>query len=179
MASTHTRLWISAWFVVSTLLVFWDAGYCLARPRSFPGGDLAWIWPGYDYYGTVDLIYGTKAYADNDGFTSGQAALNLVENGVNIAYLYLAHVQQSPLAPLIGLIGVTMTFWKTVLYWAQEYYCGGCMIGHNSWFTLIAWWIFPNGAWLVVPGIIAYIFGSDIARSLKTQQVIENVRKVD
>ena len=64
---------------------------------------------------------------------------------MNIAYLYLAHVAGSPAAPLLGFASATMTLSKTVLYWLQEYYCGGCAVGHNDLQTLVVYWIIPNG----------------------------------
>ena len=73
------------------------------------------------------------------------AALNIVENFMNIGYLYLAHVAGSPAAPLLGFASAVMTLSKTVLYWLQEYYCGGCAVGHNDLQTLIVYWIIPNG----------------------------------
>ena len=73
------------------------------------------------------------------------AALNVVENFMNIGYLYLAHVAKSPVAPLLGFMSATMTLSKTVLYWLQEYYCGGCAVGHNDFKTLLVYWIIPNG----------------------------------
>ena len=73
------------------------------------------------------------------------ALLNLVETFFNLAYVYRAYVSQSPAAPLLGFSAAVMTLSKTVLYWAQEYYCGGCSIGHNTWKDLIAYWIIPNG----------------------------------
>ena len=73
------------------------------------------------------------------------AFLNIVENFMNIFYLYLAHVQDSPLAPLLGFASVVMTLSKTVLYWLQEYYCGLCSVGHNDLYTLVVYWVIPNG----------------------------------
>lgn len=64
---------------------------------------------------------------------------------MNIAYLYLAHVIGSPIAPLLGFTSAVMTLWKTILYWAQEYYCNGCSVGHNTLSDLIIYWIIPNG----------------------------------
>lgn len=64
---------------------------------------------------------------------------------MNIGYLYLAHVAGSPAAPLLGFASAVMTLSKTVLYWLQEYYCGGCAVGHNDLQTLIVYWIIPNG----------------------------------
>ena len=64
---------------------------------------------------------------------------------MNIGYLFLAHVKDSPVAPLLGFASVVMTLSKTVLYWLQEYYCGGCSVGHNDFYTLFVYWIIPNG----------------------------------
>ncbi|KZO92352.1 hypothetical protein CALVIDRAFT_308597 [Calocera viscosa TUFC12733] len=178
MAPTY-RLWMSLWFIISTALVFWDAGYCLLRPRSMEGGDLNWIWTPYNLYANIDYIYGWPAFNAGEGFTSAQSLLNLVENFINLAYLYSAHIDKSPVAPLIGFTGVVMTFSKTVLYWAQEYYCGYCKIGHNTAKDIIVLWVIPNGAWLLVPGIIIGVLGTDIATSLRTQKTVEDVRKMD
>jgi hypothetical protein len=71
--------------------------------------------------------------------------MNLVENALNIVYLYLAHVAESPIAPLVGYTAVHLTVGKTMLYWLQEYYCGFCAIGHNKLSNIIVFWVFPNG----------------------------------
>jgi len=73
------------------------------------------------------------------------ALLNVIETLFNLFYVYLAHISQSPVAPLVGFASATMTLAKTILYWAQEYFCGGCAIGHNSMSDLIVYWIIPNG----------------------------------
>lgn len=73
------------------------------------------------------------------------AVMNIFENFMNIAYLYLTHVQGSSFAPLLGFTSAVMTLWKTILYWAQEYYCGGCSIGHNTVPDLLLYWVLPNG----------------------------------
>lgn len=110
-------------------------------------------------------MYGLKAIEENNGFTNAQctyiaylytharyahhprtpAALNIVENFMNIGYLYLTHVSGSSFAPLLGFASATMTLSKTVLYWLQEYYCGGCAVGHNDFKTLFVYWVIPNG----------------------------------
>lgn len=79
------------------------------------------------------------------------AFLNLIESFLNFLYLYKAHVAPSPIAPLIGLVSATMTLAKTTLYWAQEYFCNYCAIGHNNLFDLIALWIIPNGYYNISP----------------------------
>lgn len=73
------------------------------------------------------------------------ALLNVVETLLNILYLFQAHVVASPAAPLIGFASAVMTLSKTVLYWAQEYYCNGCSVGHNNIYDLVVFWIIPNG----------------------------------
>lgn len=115
------------------------------------------------------------------------ALLNLVENCMNIYYLYLAHVSRSSAAPLLGFASVVMTLSKTVLYWAQEYYCGYCSVGHNDFKTLVLLWIIPNGCvhklcsgggkrvltgsmyrlWIVVPSLIVYQLGKDLVGALR------------
>ena len=73
------------------------------------------------------------------------AFLNLIENFLNFLFIYKTHFAPSPTAPLIGLIAATMTLSKTVLYWAQEYFCNYCAVGHNNLFDLIVLWMIPNG----------------------------------
>ncbi|KAI0646252.1 hypothetical protein C8Q79DRAFT_1000637 [Trametes meyenii] len=162
---THT--WVSLWFALTIPVIFWDAGYCFFRPRSMLGGDLHWIWKPYALYQEIDYVYGVRAYENGDGFTNAQSALNIVENFMNIAYLYLAHVAGSPVAPLLGFASAVMTLSKTVLYWLQEYYCGGCAVGHNDLQTLIVYWIIPNGLWLLVPSFIIWQLAKDINAALR------------
>ncbi|EJD45575.1 hypothetical protein AURDEDRAFT_114131 [Auricularia subglabra TFB-10046 SS5] len=158
--------WVSAWFLLSAPVIFWDAGYCLMRPRSMRGGDLHWIWKPYSIYQDVDLVYGLKALEENNGFTSAQSFMNLIETALNLLYVYKTHVDPSPAASIIGLSSAVMTLSKTVLYWAQEYYCNYCAVGHNTVVDLIFLWIIPNGVWLVVPTFVIIRLGKDIARSL-------------
>ncbi|KZW00855.1 hypothetical protein EXIGLDRAFT_603719 [Exidia glandulosa HHB12029] len=158
--------WITAWFVASAPVIFWDAGYCLMRPRSMRGGDLHWIWKPYSLYQDVDLVYGVKALEENNGFTSAQSAMNLIETFLNLYYVYLTHVSPSPYAPVVGISSAVMTLSKTVLYWLVEYYCNYCAVGHNNVVDLITLWIIPNGIWLIVPTLVIIRLGKDIARSL-------------
>ncbi|KAJ7444563.1 hypothetical protein B0H11DRAFT_1747176 [Mycena galericulata] len=161
---THT--WISLWFLLTAPVIFWDVGYCFMRPRSMEGGDLHWIWAPYSIYQNVDLVYGVETLKRGDGFTNAQSLLNVVETLLNIWYLYAAHVTAWPPAPLIGFTAAAMTLSKTVLYWAQEYYCNYCAVGHNSLEDLIKYWIIPNGFWLLVPSLILVQLGRDLAADL-------------
>ncbi|KAI9435841.1 hypothetical protein H4582DRAFT_2168443 [Lactarius indigo] len=162
----NTYTWISAWFLLSTPVVLWDAFYCLMRPRSMVGGDLHWIWEPYGLYQEIDYIYGIKALQENDGFTNAQSFLNLIETALNLLYVYLAHVAKYPAASLVGFASATMTLSKTVLYWAQEYYCNYCATGHNDLKTWIVYYIIPSGFWIVVPTLIVFKLGKDISSSI-------------
>ena len=64
---------------------------------------------------------------------------------MNVTYLYLAHVAKWPPAAMLGFGVALMTLSKTILYWAQEYFCNYCAVGHNNTSDLILLWIIPNG----------------------------------
>ncbi|KAF8259085.1 hypothetical protein EI94DRAFT_1752476, partial [Lactarius quietus] len=162
----NTYTWISAWFLLTVPVILWDASYCLMRPRSMVGGDLHWIWKPYALYQEIDYVYGIKALQENSGFPSAQSFLNLIETALNVFYVYLAHVAKYPAASLVGFASATMTLSKTVLYAAQEYYCNFCATGHNDLKTLIVYYIIPNGFWIVVPSLIVFKLGKDIASSM-------------
>lgn len=69
-------------------------------------------------------------------------------------------------AVLLGFSTASLTFFKTVLYWAIELLSGFDNIGHNDWSTLIFMWIVPNGAWLIFPSYIMYVLGAEILQGL-------------
>ncbi|KAK1235796.1 hypothetical protein PQX77_000969 [Marasmius sp. AFHP31] len=161
-----TYTWISLWFLITIPVIFWDVGFCFMRPRSFEGGDMHWYWTPYSIYQNVDLVYGVEAYKRGDGFANAQSLLNVIETLLNALYLYAAHVTAWPPATLIGFTSASLTLAKTVLYWAQEYYCSYCAVGHNDVKTLILYWIIPNGLWIVIPSAITYTLGKDLAAQL-------------
>ncbi|KAF9456287.1 hypothetical protein BDZ94DRAFT_1292916 [Collybia nuda] len=164
--AVKTHNWISLWFLLTVPVIAWDVGYCFMRPRSMVGGDLHWIWKPYALYQNVDYVYGLPSFNSGDGFTNAQSMLNVVETLLNITYLYLAHISEWPPATLVGFASAVMTLSKTILYWAQEYFCGYCAIGHNSTQDLIFLWIIPNGLWIVVPTVIVATLGKDLVQSL-------------
>ncbi|KAL2752915.1 hypothetical protein ACRALDRAFT_1036585 [Sodiomyces alcalophilus JCM 7366] len=159
---------------ISLPLVAWDTAYVLLRPHTMPGGSLHWpLWTPYALYGTIDGVYGFKAWHARDGFTAAQGLLNLVESVLYIAYLWLAmrpgarrstspSGRENALALLMGFSAAVMTLSKTVLYWAREYYADFDNIGHNDAFTLFFLWIIPNGAWLVGSTYMIFSLGGDI-----------------
>lgn len=168
--AVKTHVWISLWFLLTAPVILWDAFYCFMRPRSMTGGDLHWIWEPYGLYQEVDHVYGVESLQRNDGFPNAQSFMNIIETLLNFTYLYFTHVSGATVAPLIGFAAATMTLSKTVLYWAQEFYCGWCATGHNDFKTLLVFWILPNGLWIVFPSLIVYTLGKDIAATLGTAQ---------
>lgn len=52
-----------------------------------PGGKWHIPWTPYALYGTIDYMYGWPAFDARNGFTSGQAVMNLVEVAIYIYYL--------------------------------------------------------------------------------------------
>lgn len=184
---THDPTTITlAWLAVSLPLVFWDTCYVLGRPHTMPGGALhAPLWVPYALYGTIDGVYGFKAYEARDGFTGAQGALNAIESLMYGVYLFLclrrgrlhaAAQDTTPrvavsgrtgaLALLVGFSAAVMTLSKTVLYWLKEYYSGFDNIGHNPAFELIVLWIIPNGAWLVGSTYMIISMGREIIDGL-------------
>lgn len=84
-----------------------------------PGGK--WVWPlytPYELYGTIDYIYGAKAWDAHNGFTAAQGSLNILETAMYFAYLYIVyqHGQQediegrgAPSKDTIGKLGAART----------------------------------------------------------------------
>ncbi|KAL5046183.1 hypothetical protein BDW71DRAFT_182284 [Aspergillus fruticulosus] len=186
---------LTLWLLISCPLVLWDAGYCLLRPHSMPGGKYHSFWSGYKWYGTVDYIYGWPAFNANNGFTNAQAVVNLLETGGYLYYLWVVYSygtvaggskgsreSQGTLSWLLatdkvvtGRMGATAllaafsasvsTVSKTVLYWLQEYFSNFENIGHNEFWPMVAW-IILNGLWIVVPAWNLHVLGEEIVSSL-------------
>lgn len=106
-----------------------------------PGGSLHWpIWVPYEIYMETDLLYSWKAIEENNGFTSAQAVMNVVETFLYLYYLYIVFSQGTQsiptgrgtirglvahrnvpgkggaLALVVGFAAVVMTCSKTLLY---------------------------------------------------------------
>lgn len=124
-----------------------------------PGGSLHRpLWTPYALYGTIDGVYGFKAWHAREGFTAAQGLLNLVESVMYVVYLWLAlrrgadgqwrssaaGRREGAAGLLVGFSAAVMTLSKTVLYWAREYYCDFDNIGHNDAVTLFFLWIIPK-----------------------------------
>lgn len=119
------------WLLISLPLVFWDTAYVLLRPHSMPNGSLhSPIFVPYALYGSVDYIYGEKAYRERNGFTAAQASLNLLESAGYVGYLWVVWRYGEGegmgrrvlaggwggVACLVGFALSVMTLSKTVLY---------------------------------------------------------------
>ncbi|KAK9234187.1 hypothetical protein V1525DRAFT_413869 [Lipomyces kononenkoae] len=145
---------VAAWFLISNLLVAWDASYVLSRPHSFPGGKWHFLWKPYALYGEVDYVYGLPAFHANDGFPSAQAFMTLVEAVGNWVYIYTSYFSTSPCWRLtgafIGLMSATSCVSKTVLYMLCEVFSGYKYVGHNTWFRLVFLYILPSAPWIFV-----------------------------
>lgn len=76
-----------------------------------PGGKLHWPWKPYGYYGTVDHMYGFKAWDAHTGWTAAQGSLNVLETLGYFAYLYIVYTygvqeaKQGSGAPDKGVLG--------------------------------------------------------------------------
>lgn len=93
-----------------------------------PGGSLSWpIYTPYALYGTIDYIYGEKAWNENNGFTAAQTALNVFETAGYLGYLWVVWQYGQgkertlpegwgEVACLTGFALSVMTVSKTVLY---------------------------------------------------------------
>lgn len=84
------------WLAISLPLVVWDTGYVLLRPYSMPGGALHGPWKPYALYGTIDYVYGFKAWDAREGWTAAQGWFNAVETIAYFGYLYLVYTHGRP-----------------------------------------------------------------------------------
>lgn len=119
--------WTMLWMAIAIPLVTWDTVYVLGRPHTMEGGWLHYpFWAPYKLYGEVDHVYGWKSFNANNGFTSAQGALNVVETLMYIFYVVTffsraadkkaVSSRTAAFATLIGFSSAVMTLSKTVLY---------------------------------------------------------------
>lgn len=99
--------------------------------------------------------------------------MNAVETAFNFYYLYLLRRGVS-YASLIGFSSALMTFSKTALYWLIEPFSGFAHTKQNDWRAALLVFIIPNGAWLVMPGLIVIVLGKELARLSKQEVKVKN-----
>merc|ERR1711879_483618 len=152
---------VVAWFVLSFPVCLWDALFVLLRPRTMPGGDLAWFWGPYETYIAVD-----RRYQDlNDGFNIAQAWMNLFEIAVGLVALFL-HFRGRQSAHLFAFSSQLMCFAKTVIYFLSDHVTGWAYTKHND---LQSFWLLfaiPSGVWLVFSLWTVIVEGRYLAKAL-------------
>ncbi|CAA7258806.1 unnamed protein product [Cyclocybe aegerita] len=160
--------WIALWFLITAPIILWDAGYVLMRPRSMEGGDLRWLWSGFDTYERIDNVYSVKGYHDKAGFAPAAAVSNLVETSLNLIYIYRVYISPRNTAPIFGFAGAGLTLAKTTIWVLQEHFCGRCsyFAGRTDFQETLKFWIAPNVVWFTFCSLIVARLGRDIASSL-------------
>lgn len=107
---TPTTLTLT-WLAIAIPLVVWDALYILLRPHTLPGGRFhAPIWTPYQLYGSVDKLYGAKAWRASgegkDGVVIAQAFFNLLEVVGYGVYLYMVMMASGGVSTISHGIGI-------------------------------------------------------------------------
>ena len=107
---TPTTLTLT-WLAIAIPLVVWDALYILLRPHTLPGGRFhAPVWTPYALYGSVDKLYGAKAWRASgegkDGVVIAHALFNLLEIVGYGAYLYMVIMASGGVSTISHSIGI-------------------------------------------------------------------------
>lgn len=62
-----------------------------------PNGSLhSPIWKPYALYGTIDYVYGMKAWQEKNGWTAAQGSVNALETALYLVYLYIVYTYGEP-----------------------------------------------------------------------------------
>jgi len=155
--TTPSRLprWILVWFAISLPLMIWDISFVLLRPLSMPGGSLHFLWKPYAKYVTVDLSYGDLT----NGFVWAQATMSAFEVAVALIALVANRRGRRPLATLLVFSVSILTCAKTVLIFFIEALTRLEHVGHNTITDLLFLYVIPNGAWVIMPALVAWSTG--------------------
>ena len=158
--SARLPRWIVVWLLISSALIGWDVAFVLLRPASMPGGALAFLWIPYETYITVDHSYGDLG----NGFVWAQAMMSLLELAVLAVGLVLHARRRHAVATLLVFTVSVLTGAKTLLILLIEAVTGGAHVGHNPAADLVLLWLLPNGVWVVMPLVVAWITGRMLLR---------------
>ncbi|RAH83507.1 hypothetical protein BO86DRAFT_387766 [Aspergillus japonicus CBS 114.51] len=120
---------------------------------------------GYLYYLAVVYRHGTSLTATGRG---GQPRHPHKGVGWFLRETKVVAGRTGALALLVAYSASVMTVGKTVLYWLNEVFSGFENIGHNDLWTLVFFWMIPNGLWIVFPSYNIYILGAEIVAALET-----------
>ena len=148
-------MWVTCWMIFTTLIVSWDAGFGALSPatRDPTHPIFQYLYKPYQQtYQHLDMFYASdEVYARNVGgynaFGPSQTAMNIVEIGLQLVYLWLVFVSASPLASVVGLCVSVATCSKTILYFVMIYFIGyeKMLVGTN--FQRFTLFLLPNGTW--------------------------------
>lgn len=156
------------WFIVSALIVFFDASFVLQRPETLKGGSLYKYYFPYDNYIIYDTLYSNL----QDSFVTIQSWLNIVEAVFLIIAVVLTlskKISTNLWAAFIGVLASTCVFWKTVIFvwydhdWSSEAaknFTPGSILCY--WFPNSLWLVFPLLAMLLIPNrIVKYVSSAE------------------
>ena len=145
--------WVIWWLGLSTIVVIWDALFVLFRPHSMPGGSIGWIWDfAYVIYLEVD-----RSYADISNHTvEAICFMSLLEACLVGLTLFHDRKRNDRSALMFATIVTSLTCAKTMLFFLVEAFSGFAYVGHNERLPLMAFYIIPNGLWILIPGTIAW-----------------------
>ncbi|RAL09890.1 uncharacterized protein BO97DRAFT_479751 [Aspergillus homomorphus CBS 101889] len=122
---------------------------------------------GYLYYLAVVYTHGTTQTA-----ATGRGGQRNHPGNKGVKWLLtepkVVAGRTGALALLVAYSASVMTLGKTVLYWLNEVFSGFDNVGHNDFWTLLFYWIIPNGLWIIFPGYNMYILGAEIVAALET-----------
>jgi hypothetical protein len=171
----HVPKGIQVWLLVSGLTVLWDAAFVLLQPRTFPGGDLHWLFKVYDTYAQVDKSYSKEAFLDGEAFPRAQALVNLVEVALQFYCLILLWISKDkPKGVLVGFSCQLMTLAKTVLYFTVDGVSGFKNSKHNPIFNLVFLYVLPNSLWIIFPAIAVLTLGAQLLSAAQKSFVSKN-----
>jgi len=153
--------WVVWWLGISTIIVVWDALFVLFRPASMPGEALGWIWDfAYIIYLAVD-----HSYADLTNHTVEAICLMSLFEACLVSITLIQYKRQHHnSAVVLATVVTSLTCAKTILFFLIEAFSGFAFIGHNEVLPLLAFYVIPNGLWIIVPGTIAVKCGRQISQ---------------
>ncbi|KAI9021897.1 hypothetical protein DFJ74DRAFT_670827 [Hyaloraphidium curvatum] len=152
-----TRPLLRLWFMAACFFMTWDLCYIFSRPRSFPGGDLHFIWKPYALYGTIDHVYSRKAWENGEGWPAAQSLGNILEVVIMLYHLSLPSTTLT--SDFVAFFVSVLTWYKTAIYFGIDYFSGWAGSKHNSAFNFWILYVTVNNFWSVIPFIYMNILG--------------------
>jgi hypothetical protein len=164
--------WIVIWFAISVPLVLWDVAFVLLRPASMAGGSLSFLWAPYAKYVTIDRSYGDLG----NGFVRAQAIMSLVEIALLLAAPLLAARGRRAASTLIVFAVSLLTCAKTILILMIVVVTGGADLGGSA-SDVVLLYLAPNGAWIVVPALVAWKTGRRLLDAAVSDRIVPDTAR--